>query len=50
LEVTRQYPLVLQAEVHLIEGKALGSEKVKGLGCSFFYEQTREFENRLHCV
>jgi hypothetical protein len=33
LKVPRQCPLFLLVEVHLREGKALGSEKVKGLGC-----------------
>jgi hypothetical protein len=36
LKVPRQCPLVLPVEVRLREGKALGSEKGKGLGCVDF--------------
>jgi hypothetical protein len=37
--------LVLLVNVYLRKGKALGSEKGKGLGCGLCYEQRREVEH-----
>jgi hypothetical protein len=44
LKVARQRPLVLLVDVRLREGKALESEKDKGLGCGLCYEQRGEVE------
>jgi hypothetical protein len=44
LKVPRQCPLVFLVEERLREGKVLGSEKVKGLGCELRYGQRREVE------
>jgi hypothetical protein len=49
LKVPRQCPLVLLVEVHLREGKALGSEKAKVLE-SGLCEARRKVEQGLHCV
>jgi hypothetical protein len=43
-KVPRQYPFVLLMEVRLREGKAVGSEKGKGLRSKLCYEEMREFE------
>jgi hypothetical protein len=48
--VRRQYQLVFLVEVRLWEGKALGSEKGKGLGSAFLFVMRREVWLRLYCV
>jgi hypothetical protein len=44
LKVPRQFPFVLLVEVLLRQGKGLGSEVGKELGCGHRYAQRREFE------
>jgi hypothetical protein len=50
MKVPRQCPLFLLVKVILREGKGLGSEKGKVLGCGVCHEQRREVELGLHCV
>jgi hypothetical protein len=48
LKAPRQCPLVILVEVHLREGKALGSQKVVlGILC---YEQKKEVEPGFYCA
>jgi hypothetical protein len=49
LKDSKQNELVL-LEVHLIEGKALGSVEREVLGRGLCYEQRKEFEPGIHCV
>jgi hypothetical protein len=46
VKVPRQCLLVLVVEVRLREGKALGSEKGKGLGCGVCFEQGLKMQFR----
>jgi hypothetical protein len=38
------------AKARLRKGKAVGSEKGKGLGCGLLYEQMKEVEHWLYCA
>jgi hypothetical protein len=42
--------LVLLVEISLREGKSVGLEKGKVLGCGLFYDQRREVEPGFSCV
>jgi hypothetical protein len=50
LNVSRQCPLILRVDVRLREGKVLGNEKGKGLGCELCYEQRKEVKQGLYSV